>query len=237
MGLIDDAGRIRGTDPRVREVTDRIGRGYRPTGRRRMTADHAAEAAGRTPSDQAVNDDFARRLSEMADDKAQQSGGRRRYFHETDEANARSILTRGIQERPDKADPEGRKGVFAHTEAHDPPEGRVRFEFEAPPDEVRGHGTGGNTSAVFRRSIPVEDIKGIRRSRPSLHIPGGTGTVSGIVGLYSMLAPMLGLPYIQTPADWVLNDVMRQNYSPGGAMDPYRDYTGPRDPQTGDILA
>lgn len=247
--------RIKGTDPRVRAVTDRIGRGTRPMpeGRERMTADMAAEAAGRRPSDADINDDFARRLMGGADAQA----GKVR-------ATPAAVRGRGQVSLAWDDDPKAYGWHYSPAESHEgirrgglDPQFKGRHgpmaegvHFAPDPETYRPVGDQDwNVYRVRRENIPdpvtrsTDDFFTRSRIAPE-HIevyegPGRFGRLNGVTGLLGLannVSSWLGGPYIQTPADWVLNDVIAQNYS-GGIMDPYRDYEGPRDPQTGAILA
>lgn len=285
--------RIKGTDPRVRAVTDKIGRGTRPNqfagygdeelrrvladaerapieggrgmpgrikrelaGRDRMTADMAAEAAGRRPSDADINDDFARRLMgaqepdyvqnpparddaayrrAMANRPTPSDGSTRRYVHETDIGNVESIRREGI--RPGNRF--GHDAVWANegtAAGRTVPKGRALIEFEADPARIKLRGTTPGSKAAGFQGGPIEPSAITGGYGPSGRIFDAGSRALGIGGLINMLSSFVGGPYIQTPSDWVLNDVIAQNYN-GGIMDPYRDYEGPRDPQTGAILA
>ena len=189
---------------------------------------------------------------------------RREYVHETDLRNVPSIRKTGVEARYDPAE-ENRRFVSARDadlNSPDVPRGRARVRFSTDQEPIRRPGL---RAVKFKESIRPEDVTGVDytpRRGPGVTRPrtsgstvnempyepgsmlgkvGGTLNVAGAgLGLYNMLAqfaPRLGLPIVQTPVDWVLNDVMSQNYASGGAMDPYRDYQGPRDPNTGAILA
>lgn len=224
-------------------------------GRDRMVADMQAEAAGRRPSDAAINDDFARRLGEAGKTRPRANPAEIRGrgqvslawdddpkaygWHYSPAENAEGIRTGGL-------DPQfkGRHGPMAEgvhfsnsPETYQPVGDRAwnvyRVRNENIPDPVqRSTDDFFTRSRIDPRNIEVYEGPG-RFGRLGAHMSGA----NPYIGLYQSIAPLLGLPYLQTPADWVLNDVMAQNYGPGGAMDPYRDYEGPRDPQTGAILA
>jgi hypothetical protein len=250
--------RIKGTDPRVRQVTDRIGRGYLPnesSGRERMVADMQAEAAGRRPSDADVNDDFARRLMGGADAQAgkvqrtritgrgqvprgwDEEGYR---YHYSPEENFEGIRERGF-------DPSLKKGYSKGTHFMPGP------DYPALEDNPGNYYRVREDVAPFK-NVSTDDFYTEQRIHPrdvevytgtpemptrwspvsNAYSKGATGL--GLYGLLSSFFPN-SLPQIYGPTDWVLQDVMRQNYGPGGVMDPYRDYEGPRDPETGAILA
>lgn len=293
--------RIKGTDPKLSPLVDKIGRGTRPMpeGRERMTADMAAEAAGRRPSDADVNDAFARRLSEMAEPPDYEGVRRQfeefrnrgytaqgqevhnrpltntpsetmsssearyranlpkpydpkqRYYH-TSEApegrglreHAQSFRDKGIIGSERTSFGEG-KQVFAHPEAPRKLGPRqVYVEFE-PGVRPSGSGTSfmgrgpASTATSFSGDVPPERVRGVYGNLPE----GGIGRLAGVTGLMGLannISALLGGPYIQTPADWVLNDLIANTtYGPGGIMDPYRDYRElpGYDPQTGTVLA
>lgn len=257
MGGADaQAGRIKATDPRVKRVTDRIGRGYRPN--RDVQAEQAARGGLSAADEAAAQDDFARRLSGGADAQAGKVRptpaavrGRGQVqlawddepgkygWHYSPAENATGIREGGL-------DP-------SHAGRHGPAARGVHFSDS--PDTYRPIGDQDyNVYRVPREHIPdpahvsTDDFYTTQKIAPE-HVqvyegPGKFGTLAGHVGtaatvggLVNMLSSFLGGPYIQGPSDMVLNDLIRQAYAPGGGMDPYRDYQGPRDPKTGDILA
>jgi hypothetical protein len=262
MPPIYDAGRIKGTDPRVRPVTDRIGRGYQQSPRERIAADNAIERAGGRASDMDVNDDFAKRLGMAAPEpessaharyKAnlpqQRPTGRRKFVHETDLANLESIRKGGI--RPTRGGSAmGSEGVYAYERegpAHRVPEGRVAIEFEADAGRIRGGGTTpGATSRVLQGGIDPGDITGGWGPKGRIF---DAGTSAGLLGLLGQAAQFIpGFAERMPRTNWLasggpigeaMNYAIQQNYAPGGVMDPYKDV---RDlpgfnPQTGTVMA
>jgi len=246
-------GRIKGTDPRVKTVTDRIGRGSRPSPRQVIDQDNALERGGRRPSDADVNDDFARRLmgegstpSEVRQDSAYQRfqqnlpkprtgpSGRRKFVHETDLANVDSIRAGGIR-RTRGGSAMGNEGVYAFERTgpeHRVPEGRVAIEFEADPARIRGGGTTpGSQSRVLQGSIDPGDITG--GYGPSGRIFDAGSSTVGLMGLLGSVAQFIpGFAERMPRTNWlanggpigdVMNYVINQNYAPGGIMDPYKD--------------
>lgn len=237
-----------------------------PSGRERMVRDMQVEARGGRPTDADVNEDFARRLLEGGADaqagkvraiRAQGRGGMRVpygandddfMYHRTNERNLRGFQEQGndpgLKRRgsfgthfapssegtwgyADQANAEGGDSIMLRTRRspemtmHDPQDYSTQRRI-APADwEVLGEGA-------------TPEMPGRWTGLGNAYSKGATG-----LGLYNMLAAFLPgkLPSFQGPTDMVLADLMRQAYGPGGAMDPYRDYQGPRDPQTGDILA
>jgi len=265
--VYEGPGRIKGTDPRVRAVADRIGRGTRPSPRQVIDQDNALERGGLRPSDADVNDDFARRLMGGADAQAgqaessamaryranlprQRPTGRRKFVHETDIGNMESIRKSGI--RPTRGGSAmGSEGVYAYERAgpaHRVPEGRVAIEFEADAGRIRGGGTTpGAQSRVLQGSIDPGDITG--GYGPSGRIFDAGSRTVGLMGLLGTAAQFIpGFAERMPRTNWlanggpigdVLNYALSQNYAPGGVMDPYKDVRNLSgfNPSTGTVTA
>lgn len=160
----------------------------------------------------------------------------RRYVHETDIGNVESIRRSGI--RPGNRF--GHEAVWANegtAAGRTVPAGRALIEFEADPARIKLRGTTPGSKAAGFAGGPIEPsaIKG--GYGPAGRLFDAGSSVLGIAGLVNNLSSMFGGPFIQTPADWILNDVIAQNYN-GGIMDPYRNYKGPGyNPATGTVSA
>lgn len=228
-----DRGRIKGTDPRVRAVTDRIGRGYRPRNPELYDKAQAslregtsiqdaldaldAERPGRSPRESVAGGGKMKpaavrgsgQVSLAWDDDPKAYG-----WHYSPAENAEGIRRGGL-------DPQfrGRHG--------DASQG---IHFSDSPDTYRPIGDKDwNVYRVRREHIPdpvarsTDDFFTRSRIEPK-HIeayegPGRFGRVgsrvTGAAGLYNMLAPFLGLPYMQTPSDWIINNnLMESDASP-----------------------
>lgn len=245
--------RINGMDPRVREVTERIGHGYQPnppSGRERMTADMQAELAGRRPSDADINDDFARRLGSAGKTRPARPAavrGRGQVslawdddpkaygWHYSPAENAEGIRSRGFD--PELAGRHGpnAKGVhFATSPETYQPIGdqdwnvyRVRRENIPDPSHV-------STDDFFTRSpIDPRNIEVYEGPGKFGKLADAGSTTLGIMALLGQAAQFVpGFSDRMPRTTWlanggplgdVLNEVMAANYAPGGVMDPYRD--------------
>lgn len=218
-------------------------------GRRPMPRDVQAEQRMRGGLSDVAEADAQDAFARMLMNKVEQNA-RRRYVHETDLGNVESIRRTGIEARPDPADEMGRRRVFAQDYREDAGpvgEGRARIHFYSDEDPFRG-GTMGNRALSFRNAISPEDIidvehgpqAGAGGSLNELYFRPGSamgrandlaGGFMAVKGLYDLANQLTGnhLPYIQTPADWVLNYAMENMpNSPFAVRD-----SGPRDVEYG----
>jgi hypothetical protein len=219
--------RIKGTDPRVKSVTDRIGRG-------RMAADNAAEAVGRRPSDADINDDFAKRLMVAQQAETPRAGKVKRTsirgrgqvasrwdddpnqyrYHYSPEENFEGIRREGFRPDLKKGFSQGTHFMDdpnAYPAIGDDPMNVYRVRRDAVPDWQ-------NVSSddyYTRRPIAANDVD-VYTGTPEM--PGTWGRVNnaygvggGVKGLYDIVSSFMPgtLPQIQTPADWVIQDVLR----------------------------
>jgi hypothetical protein len=211
--------RIKGTDPRVRAVTERIGRGSLP-----MTADSIA------------------RQAQFPDD-TQARPGHSIYTHEADASNLESI--RPSKGGSNFGDP--RPQVYGNraNSVDNIPEGRVRIRYQAPDSDIIGRGTGTSTAVSTRGAVPPGNVlSGYSKAgrvfdagSTTLGLLGLLGTAANFIPGFSERMPRTSWLANGGPIGDVLNEVIANNYGQGGVMDPYRDYQGPRDPTTGAILA
>lgn len=165
-------------------------------------------------------------------------GTMRRYVHETDIGNIDSIRKSGI--RPGTRF--GHEAVWANegtASGRTVPPGRALIEFDADPARIKLRGTTPGSQAAGFQGGPIapEALRGGYTTAGRVFDAGSK--ITGIGGLINMLSGFLGGPSIMGPSDMVLNDLIAQNYGPGGIMDPYRDM---RDmpgfnPQTGTVPA
>lgn len=222
MPPIYDSGRtrIKGTDPRVRPVTDRIGRGTLP-----MTADSIAR---------------------QFEDDTKVRPGYSQFTHETDAKNVESIRREGIRPSRGAANfGDARPQVYGSraNSVENIPEGRVRIRYQVPTDSILGRGVGSD-AVSSRGAVPPGNVMSGYSKTGRVFDAGSTGVgLMSLLGALSQFVPGFSERMPRTswlanggPIGEALNYTIAQNYAPGGIMDPYRDYQGPRGPG-GAILA
>jgi hypothetical protein len=131
------------------------------------------------------------------------------YVHETDIGNIESIRQKGI--RPSRGGSAmGEEGVYARPGggAGQPvPEGRALIEFKANPQLVKKNTVPGNRTVLVKGgAVSSDDITGGWSSAGRLF--DQASSLMAIPALINSISGMAGGPYIQTPADWVFQDMI-----------------------------
>ncbi len=229
--------RIKGTDPRVRAVTERIGRGTRPN--RDVQAQQAARGGLSVADEAAAQDDFARRLQMTADHAAQQfpddtraRPGNRIFTHETDAKNLESIRREGILPSTGGSnfdDPRPQVYGSRANSVSDIPEGRVRVRYQVPEDSIIGRGTSGSNAVSTRGAVPPENIMSGYSKAGRVFDAGSTtlglmsllGTAASFIPGFSERMPRTAWLANGGPIGDVLNGLIADQYAPGGALSPY----------------
>lgn len=227
-------GRIKGTDPRVRAVADRIGRGT-------MDSPRESVAGGGKVKPAAVRGRGQVGLAYDDDPKAY-------GWHYSPAENAEGIRQHGLDPRQAGRHGDFSRGVHFSDSPHtyEPLGDRDFNVYRVRKDAIENpvHRSEGDFYTEHR--IPPEMIEAYEGPGRFGKLADAGSTAVGLMGLLGTAATFIpGFSERMPRTTWLANggpmgdllqEVIAGNYRPGGAMDPYKNWA-PDNQQGGTVLA